>query len=95
MWAAARKCGIPPLDSGPVSVRVVWFAPDARRRDVDSLATFAKAFLDALCKMGIISDDNSSIVVELKLGPIFISRENPRVEAHVRIVETGGSLQDC
>lgn len=86
MAQAARRAKVPHL-SGPISVRIVWFAPDARRRDVDSLSTFAKACLDALRKRGIIDDDHSGIVRQVGLGPIFISRDNPRIEAHIRRME--------
>lgn len=86
VFAAARRAKVPHLD-GPISVRVVWYAPDARVRDVDSLGVFAKSCLDAFKKGGIIDDDHSGIVREVILGPIVISRDNPRIEIRIRGVE--------
>jgi Holliday junction resolvase RusA-like endonuclease len=91
--AAARKAKLPPLD-GPISVRIVWFTPDARKRDVDSLAVLAKSSLDALKKGNIINDDHAGIVHEVSLGPIVIARDNPRIEVWIRRVEAGWGLQD-
>lgn len=91
---AAHNCGLKKI-VGPVSVRVVWYAPDARKRDVDSLSVFAKACLDALKKRKVIEDDNSEIVTELHLGPIIIARDNPRLEVVIRRVESDGNVPDC
>lgn len=82
-----KKAKIPPI-GGPVSVRLVWYAPDARRRDVDSMAPMLKAVLDALVKIKVIPDDRSDIVVEAHLGPIVISRDDPRFECVIRELES-------
>lgn len=78
---------------GPITVRLVWYAPDARVRDTDSLYPMMKAILDALVKKEIIPDDNGKIVYESTCGPIVIARDNPRMEVHIRRVEPveGGS----
>lgn len=92
--AAAGKIKLRKLD-GPISVRIVWYAADARKRDVDSLSVLAKSVLDALTKKGIIDDDHSGIVREVSLGPIVISRDRPRIEIVIRRgVETAGGVQD-
>ncbi len=65
---------------GPVSIRLVWYAPDARTRDSDSLYFTLKACVDALVKGEIIPDDNSKFVAETICGPVVVSRDNPRLE---------------
>jgi hypothetical protein len=91
--AAARKAKLDRVD-GLLSVRIIWYAPDARKRDVDSLAVLAKSSLDALKKGKIIDDDHAGIVHEVSLGPIIIARDNPRIEIHVRRLEAGWGLSD-
>ena len=91
--AAARKAKLKRVD-GLLSVRIIWYAPDARKRDVDSLAVLAKSSLDALKKGNIIDDDHAGIIHEVNLGPIIIARDNPRIEIHVRRVEAGWGLSD-
>jgi hypothetical protein len=92
--AAISRAGLTAVQT-PVSVRVVWFAADARKRDVDSLAVLAKSCLDALKKGKVIEDDHAGIVREVVLGPVVISRDNPRIEIHLRGVEVGGDMSDC
>lgn len=65
---------------GPISVRVIWYAPDARRRDVDSLAVLCKSCLDTLEKRKVIENDDYKTVKEVILGPVLIARDNPRIE---------------
>lgn len=91
--AAARKAKLKRVE-GLVSVRIVWYSPDARKRDVDSLAVLAKSALDALKKGNVIDDDHAGIVHEVNLGPIIISRDNPRIEVHVGRLESGWGLSD-
>lgn len=91
--AAAAKAKLRKID-GPISVRIVWYASDARKRDVDSLSVLAKSCLDALKKREIIKDDHAGIVTEVHLGPICISRDNPRIEIVIRRVEAARSVQD-
>lgn len=56
-WAAA---GSPRLPDGPISIEMELTPPDRRRRDIDNIA---KAVLDALVRVGAITDD--SLVAEL------------------------------
>lgn len=83
---AIKKAKLGKLD-GPVEVSLVWYAPDARKRDPDGLAPMAKAILDALVKKGVLDDDDSTVVQSVRLGPIVISRDRPRFEFHIRLVE--------
>lgn len=71
---------------GPITVRVIWFAADARRRDVDSLAVLCKSCLDTLEKRKVIENDDYNTVREVTLGPIVIARDNPRIEVHIEKV---------
>jgi crossover junction endodeoxyribonuclease RusA len=84
--AAIAKAKLKKIDS-QVSVRVIWYAKDARKRDVDSLSVLIKSVLDALKKREIIQDDHSGIVHEVHLGPVIIARDNPRIEVHIRRLE--------
>lgn len=86
VMAAVKKAKLSRID-GEISVRLVWYAPDARKRDTDSLAPMAKACLDALVKMKVIEDDNSKIVRETLLGPVIVARDRPRFELHITVVD--------
>lgn len=80
---AAHKHNVPPLSG--CRVTVVWFAPDARRRDPDSLAPCLKAVLDGLTRAGVFVDDRAPWVVETAMR-VEVDRNNPRIE--IRIEET-------
>ena len=72
----------------PVVVTVIWYAPDLRTRDSDSLDTLKKAALDALVKKGILKDDSFRYVRQTRCGPIIVARDNPRIEIIVeKVVE--------
>lgn len=60
-------------------VSVTWFAPDARRRDSDSLGPFLKASLDALVTAGVLRDDCPPHVLSTTLA-VEVDRERPRIE---------------
>jgi Holliday junction resolvase RusA-like endonuclease len=75
---------------GPISVRVVWYAADARRRDVDSLSVLLKSCLDALEKRNVIANDDYKTVREVVLGPIVVARDNPRIEIQISEVDEDG-----
>lgn len=68
---------IPLLDR--VDVTVTWFAPDARRRDSDSLGPYMKAVCDALVGAGALRDDDSRYVRQTAMR-VEIDRANPRIE---------------
>lgn len=86
--AALAKAKLKRID-GPVSVRIIWYAPDARRRDVDSLAPLGKSVLDALEKRNVIDNDHSEIVREISFGPIVVARDNPRIEVVINRADPG------
>ncbi|AYD83953.1 RusA-like resolvase [Gordonia phage Getalong] len=81
VWAAARQARIPLL-TAPQTVRVVWYAPDARRRDSDALGPMLKASLDALVKCGVLVDDDHRHVTSTSMA-IALDRDRPRIELHI------------
>lgn len=74
----ARVAKVHPV-AGPVSVCVTWHAPDARRRDPDSLSVFLKAALDQLVTQGVLVDDSSAYVLRTTTA-IVLDREDPHIE---------------
>lgn len=76
-WLAKQQ-GIKNLS--PCIVTVIWYAPDKRRRDTDSLGFFLKSALDGLKDVGAWPDDHSDWVVETRLSIDKTDTENPRIE---------------
>lgn len=62
VFASAKSAGLP-KNLAPSHVSIVWFAPDKRRRDPDSLACFLKACLDSLVRYGAFEDDSSEYIL--------------------------------
>ncbi|MFT4125094.1 MAG: hypothetical protein QM662_02535 [Gordonia sp. (in: high G+C Gram-positive bacteria)] len=85
VWAAAHTARLGHLDH-PVTIDITWWAPDQRRRDVDSLAPFTKAALDALVKHGHLDDDDHTHVTTAN-PHIHIDRARPRIEIEIVEVE--------
>ena len=81
VWAAAKQARIGTL-TAPQTVSVVWYAPDARRRDSDALGPMLKASLDALVKSGVLEDDDHKHVTSTSMS-IQLDRERPRIEIHI------------
>ncbi|MGV9336535.1 hypothetical protein [Nocardia sp. NPDC003726] len=76
-WAARQQ--LPRgLRLDRVSVRVTWYAPDARRRDSDGLGPFLKAALDALTVAGVLPDDDAAHVIETRQR-VEVDRTDPRI----------------
>ena len=73
----AKAARIPPLNRA--HVEVIWYAPDKRARDADSLSVFLKATLDALVKCEVLRDDSFRYVPRVSMG-IEIDRARPRIE---------------
>ncbi len=57
---------------GPVSIRIIAFAPDRRRRDLDNLL---KATLDALTHAGVWRDDSQLVRIDIARGEPAIHRD--------------------
>ena len=80
----ARQQGI--KDVGPAEVSFVWFAPDKRRRDSDSLGPFVKAALDGLVEAGVFPDDHNGWVVKTSMAVVLSDTRNPRIEISIEEV---------
>jgi len=78
----ARQQGI--KDVGPAAVEFIWFAPDKRRRDSDSLGPFVKAALDGLVQAGVFPDDHNGWVVKTSMSVVSTDTRNPRIEIHIQ-----------
>lgn len=77
---AARQARLPAMVQA--HVEVVWFAPDKRRRDADSLAPFLKGCLDALVAGGWLPDDDHRHVPTVTMS-IEVDTADPRIEVRV------------
>lgn len=73
----ARRQNVPPQP--PSEVRIVWWAPDKRRRDASALAMFGKAAIDGLVDAGVWPDDHSGHVIR-ESHEVRLDRHNPRIE---------------
>lgn len=73
---ALQKTPVPPLERATVAI--VQLAPDARRRDNDSLGLFRKHVLDALVAEGVFPDDNTNHVIDGG-NSIYTDRGYPRI----------------
>ncbi|WP_433734861.1 hypothetical protein ACQP0C_42000 (plasmid) [Nocardia sp. CA-129566] len=73
-------------------VTVCWHAPDARRRDSDSLGPFLKAALDALTEAGVLPDDDAAHVLETRQR-IVIDRVNPRITIELEDLDAAPEIR--
>lgn len=73
---ALQESPVPPLERATVTI--TQYAPDARRRDADSLGLFRKSVLDALVTLGVFPDDNTRHVVDGG-NHITTDRAQPRI----------------
>ena len=80
-WCA-KAAKLPPM--GRSAVTTVWFPPDRRRRDANSLVLTAKAAIDGLVDFGVWDDDDPTHVASetYRIGPV--DRTNPRIEILIR-----------
>ena len=65
---------------GPVTVEVIWFVKDKRKRDTDGLGPFLKAACDGLVQAGVLEDDHSDFVVKTSMSIDKTDMGNPRIE---------------
>lgn len=85
MWSAMEAISDPGLSSRfdfplkkdvPICVRIDFFLPDKRKRDIDNLS---KAILDG-CNRVIYEDDTQVWYLRLRK---YVDRDNPRVNVEV------------
>jgi crossover junction endodeoxyribonuclease RusA len=83
--ARGQARGIPRL--GKVKIKVVYYAPDNRRRDVSNLFPSCKAAIDGIVDAGVLKDDNDKFVVALEIvrGEYNI----PKGQLVIEIIEVG------
>lgn len=62
---SCRDYGIKPMKR--ISMTLEFYFPDKRRRDLDNYAFAFKFIGDALVKLGILPDDSSDDIVELRV----------------------------
>lgn len=74
---------------GPSTVEFIWYAPDKRKRDSDSLAPFVKAALDGLVDAGVFLDDHSGWVVKTSMSVVSTDTANPRIEILIQEIGDG------
>lgn len=69
-----------------VRLTVIWYAPNARVRDADSLAPLTKSALDALVRSGYLLNDDSTHVLSVA-QQVRIDREHPRIVLELEEIE--------
>lgn len=72
---------------GPSTVEFIWYAPDKRKRDSDSLAPFVKAALDGLVEAGVWLDDHNGWVVKTSMSVVSTDTKNPRIEILIQEID--------
>jgi len=83
-WAAkAQK--IEPV-TGPVTIKITCYEPNARRDPDNVTSGAAKCILDALQNIGVLKNDNRKHVKPI-LPPPKIDKEDPRVEIFIQDME--------
>ena len=68
----------------PVTVTLVWFAPDKRKRDADNPVATLKALCDGLADAGLVPDDTPEWMDKRPVQIIYRKGE-PGVELHVEV----------
>lgn len=68
----------------PVNVKAVYYMPTRRRVD---LVNLHESLCDVLVRYGVISDDNSKIIVSMDGSRVMYDKDNPRTEVEIEEVE--------
>lgn len=68
----------------PVTVTLVWFAPDRRKRDADNPVATLKALCDGLADAGLVPDDTPEWMDKRPVRIVYRKGE-PGVELHVEV----------
>lgn len=68
-----------PIDY-PVNVKCVYYMPTKRKVDLTNLM---EASHDMLVHYGVLSDDNSNIIVSVDGSRVYYDKENPRCEIEI------------
>ena len=70
-----------------INISCIYYMPTRRRVD---LVNLQEATLDILVKYGVLSDDNSNIVVSMDGSRVLYSKENPRTEVTITPINRSG-----
>ena len=86
VWKVATAYDIPAgsVIHGSVEVEITLWNKDARKRDIDNMAT---SILDLLKNNGVIDDDNCFIVKKLIVIFGGVDREQPRAEINIKSID--------
>lgn len=88
VFASAKTANLPKC-LAPSHVSIIWFAPDKRRRDPDSLGCFLKACLDSLVIYGAWKDDSSEYILSTTTSIRHRRASTNRNPHH------GGTMSQC
>ena len=72
-----------PYGFDSVSLHYRYYFPENRSRDTEN---YVKCVSDYLVKESVITDDNWHVVKDMRLTPMGIDKQNPRVEVEIKIV---------
>jgi crossover junction endodeoxyribonuclease RusA len=86
--ARGQAKGIPRL--GKVKIRVIYYAPDNRRRDTTNLFPSVKAAVDGIVDAGVLKDDSDKFVIGYEI--LRGSHNIPRGQLTIEIIEVEDGL---
>ena len=74
---AIRACGVQPVKTYPVCIKINWIEPNARR-DPDNIATGKKFIFDALQETGVLRNDSMKEIRGITEA-FGVDNANPRI----------------
>ena len=87
LWCLQRKEPI----TTPVNVKCLFYMPTLSRVD---LVNLLEAACDVLVTAGVLSDDNSGIVVSHDGSRVLLDRDRPRTEIYITEANKNDSVAD-
>lgn len=81
--ARGQAKGIPRL--GKVKIKVIYYAPDNRRRDTTNLFPSVKAAVDGIVDAGVLKDDSDKFVVGYEI--LRGAHNIPKGQLTIEIIE--------
>ena len=86
--ARGQAKGIPRL--GKVKIKVIYYAPDNRRRDTTNLFPSVKAAVDGIVDAGVLKDDSDKFVIGYEI--LRGSHNIPKGQLTIEIIEVEDGL---
>jgi Holliday junction resolvase RusA-like endonuclease len=74
----------------PVNVKCLFYMPTKRKCD---LVNMQEAILDVMVKVGLLADDNYSIVQSMDGSRVLYDKENPRTEIYITEVKNNDKAE--